>query len=95
MLPIDASNAPAVEPDVFASFDRTGFAKIAFNLRAAPYGATSSILTMETRVALTDPRSRRRFRRYWALIGPFGHSIRRIVLGLTAAELRRPVLSDH
>ena len=38
----------------FAAFDQPGYAKIAFSLRADPRGSTSAILTMETRVALTD-----------------------------------------
>jgi len=87
--PTKASSGPAVTPDTFADFDSPGFAKIAFSLRVQPYGASSSILMMETRVALTDPESRRRFRRYWMLIGPFSSLIRRMALRLTAAELRR------
>jgi hypothetical protein len=76
-------------PEQFTSFDEPGFAKIATNLRIDPYGNGSSILTMETRVAITDDESRRRFRRYWLLIGPFSSLIRRIALRLLATELRR------
>jgi len=78
-----------ITPAAFASFDRPGFAKIAFNLRVEPYGARSSILTIETRVALTDPESLRRFRRYWILIGPFSSLIRRIALRLIDTDLRQ------
>jgi hypothetical protein len=84
-----ASSGPPVEPAAFAAFDRPGFAKIAANLRVEPYGATGSILTIETRVALTDPESRRRFTRYWTLIRPFSALIRRIALRLVAADLRQ------
>jgi hypothetical protein len=35
----------------------------------SPYGSEST-LTLEIRVALTDDTARRRFRRYWMLIGP-------------------------
>jgi hypothetical protein len=83
-----ASSGPPVEPAAFADFDRPGFAKIAANLRVEPYGATASILTIETRVALTDPESLRRFTRYWTLIRPFSALIRRIALRLVAADLR-------
>jgi hypothetical protein len=83
-----ASSGPPVEPAAFADFDRPGFAKIAANLRVEPYGATASILTIETRVALTDPQSLRRFTRYWTLIRPFSALIRRIALRLVAADLR-------
>ena len=72
-----ASSGPPVEPAAFADFDRPGFAKIAANLRVEPYGDTASILTIETRVALTDPESLRRFTRYWTLIRPFSALIRR------------------
>src|SRR5512132_241099 len=91
--PVGASSGPPVAKAAFAAFDQPGFAKIAFSLRVDPYGTTSSILTMETRVALTDPESRRRFTRYWALVGPFVRLIDRMTLRLLAAELRRP--KDH
>lgn len=58
-----------------------------------PYGNDSSILTVETRVAATDAMSRRRFRRYWLLIGPASSLIRRMALRLLATELRRSASS--
>ena len=84
----DSTDAPTT-PEQFTSFDEPGFAKIAASLRVDPYGNDSSILTLETRVALTDEESRRRFRRYWLLIGPFSSLIRRMALRLLATELRR------
>jgi hypothetical protein len=76
-------------PEQFMSFDEPGFAKIATSLRVDPYGSDSSILTMETRVGITDNMSRRRFRRYWLVIGPFSSLIRRMALRLLATEFRR------
>jgi hypothetical protein len=73
----------------FMAFGEPGFAKIAASLRTVPHGNDSSILTMETRVVLTDDESRRRFRRYWLVIGPFSSLIRRMALRLLATELRR------
>lgn len=84
----DSTHAPTT-PEQYTSFDEPGFAKIATSLRIDPYGNDSSILTMETRVALTDEESRRRFRRYWLLIGPFSALIRRMALRLLATEFRR------
>lgn len=78
-----------LSPDQFVAFDQPGFAKIAVGVRAVPYGRSSSVLTMETRVALTDDASRRRFRRYWLVIGPFSHLVRRTALRLLASELAR------
>jgi hypothetical protein len=83
-----STDAP-VAPDQFISFDRRGFAKIATSIRIDPYGNDSSILTLETRVAITDDESRLRFRRYWLLIGPFSSLIRRMALRLLAAEIHR------
>ena len=76
-------------PEQFTSFVEPGFAKIATSLRVDPYGNDSSILTMETRVCVTDDASRRRFSRYWLVIGPFSSLIRRMALHLLSTELRR------
>lgn len=81
---------PAAGPAAFAAYDKPGYAKIALSLRADPRGTTSSILTMETRVALTDPASLRRFRRYWIVIGPFSGLTRRVALRLLDTNLRQP-----
>jgi hypothetical protein len=75
-------------PEEFSGFAEPGFAKIVTSLRVDPYGHDSSILTLETRVATTDDRSRRRFRRYWLLIGPFSSLVRRAALRLLSTELR-------
>lgn len=86
----DASSTEApITRELFAGFDQPGYAKIVTSLRVVPYGNGSSILTVETRVATTDARSRRRFRRYWLLIGPASSLIRRMALRLLATELRR------
>jgi hypothetical protein len=53
----------------FAAFDRPGVGKVALGYLVTPYGP-GSILTVETRVALTDDVARRRFGRYWLFIGP-------------------------
>lgn len=86
----DASctDAPTT-PERFTTFDKPGFAKIVTGLRVDRYGTGSCILTVETRVATTDAGSRRRFRRYWLLIGPVSSLIRRMALRLLATELRR------
>jgi len=85
-----AAAGPVVAPAAFATYDKPGYAKLAFSLRVDPRGTTSSILTMETRVALTDAASLRRFRRYWMVIGPFSGLIRRVALRLLDTDLRQP-----
>lgn len=52
----------------FAAYSKPGYANVAISLRVDPRGTTSSFLTMETQVALTDDAS---LRRYWMVIGPF------------------------
>ena len=86
---VAASTDAPTTPEQFTSFDEPGFAKIAASLRIDPYGNDCSILTMETRVAITDDRSRLRFRRNWLLVGPFSSLIRRMALRLLATEFRR------
>jgi hypothetical protein len=53
-------------PDEFAAFDRPGFVKIVWTLRADPVDETHSIAVTETRAVATDRIARRRFRWYWA-----------------------------
>ncbi len=59
----------------FRRFGEPGFAKMAFNFRL-----DGKTLSTETRVLLTDERSRRVFRRYWLVIRPFSGLIRRVWL---------------
>lgn len=57
--PLAASTGGPRTPEEFAGFDQPGFAKIAFGLKVDPVGSGGSILTMETRVVLTDDQRRR------------------------------------
>ncbi len=63
-------------PEAFVAFAEPGFVKMALNLAvsATPDG---SLLSTETRVLATDPRSRSRFRVYWLLIRMGSGAIRR------------------
>jgi hypothetical protein len=54
-------------PAEFAAFNEPGHAKIVWTLAAEPLGTSASRFRTETRVRTTDPESRERFRRYWAL----------------------------
>jgi hypothetical protein len=71
----------------FAGFDRPGFAKLVESTRVDPYGERSAIVITETRVRCTDPDSLRRFRRYWLIVGPFSHLLRRTALRVWARKL--------
>ena len=61
--------------DDFASFAEPGYAKLALAFRLE-----GDRLSTETRVLLTDRRSRRSFRRYWLAIRPFSGLTRRVWL---------------
>jgi hypothetical protein len=70
----------ALPPDEFAAFNQPGYAKITWEIGADHAGWNSSVGYTETRVKLTDPASRRRFRRYWALVSPGIFLIRKVLL---------------
>ena len=83
----DGGAVHSLSPEAFRDFDRPGYAKVAVSLRAQPHGAAGSILTIETRVVLTDASSRSRFRRYWLVVRPFSEAIRRIAFRQLRAQL--------
>ncbi|GAY13516.1 hypothetical protein [Mycobacterium sp. shizuoka-1] len=70
----------SVDPTTFRGFDEPGWGKIAANFSVRPYGPGATLLSYECRTATTDPRSRRRFARYWWLIRPFVAHILRATL---------------
>ena len=70
----------------FHSFAEEGYAKIAWNFRVEPLDARRSRLSTETRIACTDARSRKRFSRYWSVVGPFSGWTRREMLRLIAED---------
>lgn len=60
----------ALPPAQFAAFDSAGYVKIVVTLATDPAGPGESIFRTETRAVATDPDSRRKFRRYWAVFAP-------------------------
>jgi hypothetical protein len=78
-----------IEPDAFASFAEPGYAKIVWTLEVEPLGRATSRFRTQTRVSTTDGRSRRLFRRYWAVLSPGILLIRRESLKLVKAEAER------
>ena len=59
-----------LEPEEFARFQEPGYTKIIWTLEAESTGSDTSIFRTETRAVTTDPESRHRFRRYWAMVSP-------------------------
>ena len=68
----------------FRQEERPGLAKAAWNF-AFEQTSKGTIVTTETRVKCTDGISRRRFKMYWVVVGPFSGLLRRYML----RELRR------
>lgn len=75
-----------VTPDEFRAFDRPGYALATWNFTAEARADGRTRLATETRVRCTDQASRRRFRRYWRLIGPFSGLIRVEMLRMVRRE---------
>lgn len=79
-----------VTADTFVDFRQPGFAKAVGNIGFLPQDDRIVRLTMETRVHCPDDASRRFFRLYWLLIGPFSGIIRKEWLRLIKREAESP-----
>jgi hypothetical protein len=79
----------AVPPEQFAAFDEPDLVKIAWTLEAEPIDATHSRYASETRVVSTSEWARRKFRRYWRLVGVGIVLIRRLALSAVRREAER------
>ncbi len=73
-------NIQKVDAAQYQEFKRSGYAKAAWNFAIQKAGPDSVRLSTETRVKCTDDLSRKWFRLYWLLIGPFSGWIRREIL---------------
>ncbi len=80
--------------DAFRAFAEPGYAKVAWALRLSPRGESATHVVFELRVDATDPESWSRFRRYFALIGPASHLIRRSLLSSLAQRYGTPESTD-
>lgn len=78
------------DPTEFTTIDPSGYAKAIWSFDVISVDGVTSRLRTVTRVACTDAPSRRRFLRYWRLIGPFSALIRREALRV----IRRDAESD-
>lgn len=70
----------------FAAFQEPGFVKVAWSIQLTPRGANATRVRFEVRVDATDEPSWRRFRRYFAVIGPASRFIRRSLLASLAKK---------
>jgi hypothetical protein len=76
---LHAGHLPVGSPGDFRAFNRPGWVRVAAAFVVEPDGAGARLRT-ETRIAATDEAARRRFGRYWRVIGPFSAITRRELL---------------
>jgi hypothetical protein len=67
-------------PDALAAFNDAGYAKAVWNFHLEEQADGSTLLSTETRVQCTDDVSRKKFLRYWFIVGPFSGLIRKEML---------------
>ena len=76
----------------FLAFDAPGWAKAAMNFSVSDAGRSRTRLSTETRIAVTDPRARRRFAAYWLIVRPGSGLIRLRWLRAVKKRAERPNL---
>jgi hypothetical protein len=81
-------------PEEFVAFNEPGYAKIVWSMGADESGWNRSTGRTETRVKLTDPGSRKRFRLYWALVSPGVFLIRKVLLRRVRKQAERWSLAN-
>lgn len=84
-----------VEADDFAGFEEPGYGKIVMAVSTLPYGPHRTLLTVHTRVAMTDPESWLKFRRYWRLSRPAIGSVHTALVRTIAVSARKRALTAY
>jgi hypothetical protein len=79
----------------YAEMADPGWVKVAWALRVLPRGDRDVRLEIEVRVDTTDDEAWHAFRRYWRVIGPGSHLIRRSLLAGLAEELGEPGVTEE
>ena len=79
----------------FAAFSQEGYIKVAWALRVIAEGAQSSRIEFELRVVATDEDAWKKFTRYFRLIAPGSHFIRRVLLAQLERDLGTPEASQN
>ena len=74
----------------FAGFARDGYIKVAWALRVLPESDHASQVEFELRVVATSDDAWKKFVRYFRLIGPGSHFIRRVLLAQLERDLGTP-----
>jgi hypothetical protein len=74
----------------FAAFSQESYIKVAWALRVVAEGEWTSRVEFELRVVATDDDAWKKFTRYFRLIGPGSHFIRRVLLAQLVRDLGTP-----
>lgn len=82
-----------VTAETFASHDDRGWGKVAWGIAVSPREDGGSWITLDLRVDAGDDASWTAFQRYWRLIGPFSHAMRRGLMRILAHDLG-PISDD-
>lgn len=92
---LDIPFVHVADADAFAAFDDPGYVKVAWAIRVLPLGDADSRVEIEVRVDATDDLSWQRFRRYFLVVGPASHFIRRSLLADLAREHGTPASKER
>jgi hypothetical protein len=76
--------------DAYLQFRQDGFVKVAWAIRVSARGEHDAHVEIEVRVDATDDESWKKFRRYFAIIGPASRFIRHSALSGLARDLGAP-----
>ncbi|QWF78017.1 hypothetical protein [Amycolatopsis sp. CA-230715] len=79
----------------FDTFDEPGYGKVVMAIATRPYGPHRALLTVHSRVQLTDPASWVKFRRYWRIASPFIGSVHTAILMTIAENARKRALDEY
>jgi hypothetical protein len=82
---VHVPDAPA-----FTAFSQDGYIKVAWALRVVAEGERTSRIEFELRVVATSDDAWKKFNRYFHLIGPGSHFIRRVLLAQLERDLGTP-----
>jgi hypothetical protein len=79
----------------FEAFAQPGFAKVAWSIRVEPRGDRDARVIVEVRAMTTDPASWPKLARYFRVIGPGSHFIRRSLLAHLGKQLGSPEAKEE
>jgi hypothetical protein len=92
---LDIPFVHVVDAAAFTAFRDPGFVKVAWAIQLQPLGFEATRAAVEVRVDATDEASWKKFRRYFRIIGPGSHFIRRSLLSRLAREHGTPTSKEN